>query len=250
MSAYDSYSTYGQRLGGASQPYAAPSPPRPRQAAADAALLRAVGELSLNDGADEGTIPSWERRPWDRILNDELLAKASKPQALKTLEILLKLTENVLELPADSAGQEKQRTVSLRNALIRQNIVEVAGAFDLLVKSGFRRVVVDFEEKLTLPLLPSPADNQALLSRLRTGQRILRGALEQAQQADELERTRKEAAEAEKTRRMTEVLEGIKGDWQTVAKRVARGQAARRRAQTAKEIQEKAVREASEWDRA
>ncbi|GAA6005124.1 hypothetical protein JCM10207_008515 [Rhodosporidiobolus poonsookiae] len=251
MSTYASPS-YGQRLGGPAPPtYDAPPRPlqAPQDAAALAALTRSVGTLSTSDGGSS-TVPQWEKREWLRILNDELLPKSSKPEALQSLETLVKLIDGVAALPSTSDGTEKQRTIRLRNEKIKDNVVDVPGALDLLIKSGFRRRVLDFEEKLHFPLLPSSSDNAALLSRLSTGRAVLHEALSQAQQADELERTRKDAAEAETSRRMTEVLEGIKEDREMVKKRDERERAARRRAREAKEIQEKAVREAQAWDRA
>ncbi|GAA5916983.1 hypothetical protein JCM6882_005080 [Rhodosporidiobolus microsporus] len=241
----------GTRLGGsAGLDQSLSSFSRPNDAAGLAALNRSLAGIQLGGPDNEDTTPYWERRPWDRMLNDELLPVTSKQQEVQTLETLVKLMENVLALPAESDGKEKERTIRLKNPKIRTDVVEVKGAFDLLIQSGFRRIVEDFEEKLTFPLLPSSDDNKRLLSRLRTGKHVLSEALEHTQKADELERMSKEAAEADKTRRMTGVLEDIKADREMVKKRDERERAARRRAKEAKEIQEKAVREASAWDRA
>ncbi|GAA5894944.1 hypothetical protein JCM6882_008250 [Rhodosporidiobolus microsporus] len=239
------YYTNGTRLGGsAGLDQSLSSPSRPNDAAGLAALTRSLGGIQLGGPDNEDTTPYWERRPWDRMLNDELLPVTSKQQAVQTLTTLVKLMENVLALPAESDGKEKQRTIRLKNPKIHTDVVEVK------VQSGFRRIVEDFEKKLTFPLLPSSDENKRLLSRLRTGKHVLSEALEHTQKADELERTSKEAAEADKTRRMMGVLEDIKADREMVKKRDERERAARRRAKEAKEIQEKVVRETSAWDRA
>ncbi|GAA5971942.1 hypothetical protein JCM11641_001579 [Rhodosporidiobolus odoratus] len=218
MTYHDPYHPSAQTLGG--PPNALGSRPLPaRRTAGDAAFARSLDGLSLAS-TEAGFKPSWERRPWDRLLNDELLPRASKSQVLATLEILVK------------------------------NVVQVAGAYDLLIQSGFRKIVTDFEEKLTFPLLPSPTDNKHLLARLSTGKAVISEALERAAAADELERTKKEASEAEKTRRMTGVLEEIKTDREMVSARASRERTARRRAREAKEIQGTAVRDGAEWDRA
>ncbi|GAA6029802.1 hypothetical protein JCM8097_001057 [Rhodosporidiobolus ruineniae] len=245
------YSTYGNRLGGSRDPYTAlPTQERPEENAGMAALARSMNQVSLGGGGEDDEVLAYERRAWDRILNDELLPSTSKSQALSTLEILTTILQNVLDLPADSDGREKQRTIRLRNEKIKTNIVEVKGAVDILVQSGFRKHVHEFEEKLTFPVLACASSNRALLSRLRTGHRVLSDALASARSAAELEQTRKDAAEAEKGRRMGEVLEGIKADREMVNKRAERERERRRRAREEQAVREQATREGREWDRA
>ncbi|GAA5882138.1 hypothetical protein JCM16303_005622 [Sporobolomyces ruberrimus] len=146
---YSSYYPEGQTLGSARSNTRSSLPPS--EAAAMAALNRSFDSLSLTQ-TDTQNPMQWEKKDWLRLINDELIAKTSKKQALETLETMIKLVEGVKALPREgSTGTERERTIRLRNPIIKRTIVDVPGAYDLLVRCGFRRSVVDFEQRLTVP---------------------------------------------------------------------------------------------------
>ncbi|GAA5868190.1 hypothetical protein JCM8547_003372 [Rhodosporidiobolus lusitaniae] len=210
MTSPTSYAYSGHRLGSSSTPHASSSArePRPREAAALAALSRSLG------GVEDG----------------------GEVEEQETLDI--------------SNGEEKERAVRLNNPTIKANVQDIPRAFDLLIRSGFHRRDVDFEEKLVFPPLPSASSNCALLSCLTTGHSVLSLALQNAQSSAALEKTREEASEAEKKRVMQGVLEEIKEDREMMRRREERERERRRKAREEKEVREKATRGDWEWDRA
>ncbi|GAA5964300.1 hypothetical protein JCM3765_006449 [Sporobolomyces pararoseus] len=235
---YNPYSP-GRTLGDASS---TPSSPLrfqpPNEAAAIAALTRSVGSLSI--GSDSSQPMFWERKEWQRLIDDE-------KEAIETLETIIKLVEGVKALPADSDGKERERTIRLRNKVIKRTIVDVPGAFDLLVQCGFKRTVVEMEERLTFPRSTSASSFSTAQSRLSTSLSILTSSLENLLRRSELEETSKEAAKEENERRMKLVLEEIKEDRQKHKDREARRKAAKQKASGGAGVDPNPVHERRDW---
>ncbi|GAA5893030.1 PUB domain-containing protein [Sporobolomyces salmoneus] len=187
-----------------------------------AALTRGMGGLSLSQDGDQPMY--WERKHWQRLIDDELIAKSHKKQAIETLETIIKLVEGVQRLPSrESDGNERERTIRLRNGIVKRTIVDVPGAYDLLVQCGFKRTIVDFEERLTFPRPPIRTTE----SRLTTSLLILTSSLAHLRRRSELEESSKQAAKYDNERRMKVVLEEIKYDRQKHKEREARRKAAK-----------------------
>ncbi|GAA5832126.1 hypothetical protein JCM3766R1_003730 [Sporobolomyces carnicolor] len=165
----------------------------------------------------------WERKLWQRLIDDQLIAKSTTKQAIETLETLLKLVCGVRKLPArGSDGNERERTIRLRNPIVKRTIVDVPGAYDLLVQCGFKRTVIEMEERLTFPVPLSEAAVRTAESRLSTSVSIFSSSLEKLRQRSDLETLSKQAAKEDNERRMKVVLEKIKDDRKRHKEREAR----------------------------
>ncbi|KAI0638194.1 hypothetical protein C8Q77DRAFT_416776 [Trametes polyzona] len=76
-----------------------------------------------------------------RIDRDVLESNRSPALAIRSLEIVLKLAENILEHPTEP----RYRRFKISNEKIKKLVVEPKGVLQLVVDLGFREQVVDFE---------------------------------------------------------------------------------------------------------
>lgn len=132
-------------------PSSALVPANPQTAAHRAAERRrgAEGTTSLLDAMSLWCPLAEEKRPFNRLLNDQvrrdrvshwpatdhfvqLLAKTTKNQAIETLTTLLQLTEN--ELPPHKASSP--RSIRFRNLKFRRVVIEVSGALEYISTSS------------------------------------------------------------------------------------------------------------------
>ncbi|KAL8276408.1 hypothetical protein RQP46_011206 [Phenoliferia psychrophenolica] len=189
----------------------------PRAAALLAAEARSKlppSEVNTNASSAHTSSPSapfnpsaGDKLPFHRLLDSELLPKCSKPQAVKTLDILLTMTENILN-PPDPTKAAKYRQVRLANSNIKRNIMDVNGAFEYLIAAGFRQVNQDFEATLTFSPSPSPT----LLHKIRCANYVLKDVNLRAIAANEREkRFRESEVDAEKAR-VGKVMLGFEED--------------------------------------
>ncbi|ORY78397.1 hypothetical protein BCR35DRAFT_352901 [Leucosporidium creatinivorum] len=169
-----------------------------RRATAPPPLVHSASSDSHKKDFDPATFdPSAkEKLPFHRLLDAELLPKCSKPQAVKTLEMLLQVTGNVLDPPNPTAAP-KYRQLRLSNSQVVRNIVDVPGAFDYLIACGWHRTVVEYVAYLNFSSAPSSKQ----LHLLRTGNFVLKQVVQRAREAEEREkRYRESEKEAEKQR--------------------------------------------------
>ncbi|GAA5835541.1 hypothetical protein JCM5353_002390 [Sporobolomyces roseus] len=218
------------------------SPLPASSAAALAALSRSTGSLSLEDNSKP---MYWEKKAWFRLIDDELIAKSKKSQAIETLDTITTLVKGVKALPEDSDGTERERTIRLRNARIKTHIVEVTGAYDLLIQCGFKRFVTDFEEHLTFSRPLTPSAYTTAQSRLSTSFSVLTTSLDRLRHVAELENISKEAAKEENERRMKGVLEEIKEDRRKHKESEERRKTGKKRNEVGENM--RPVTEAQEW---
>lgn len=130
-----------------------------------------------------------------RIATVQLLPKVSKPQAVKTLETILTLLNNILA-PPNPAQALKFRQLRLSNKLVAREVVSPANGAgrDYLVLCGFRREVREFEEMLVW----KQGEGGKQLFRLRCGKKVVEDRIKQAREAEEREtRYRESEKEAE-----------------------------------------------------
>lgn len=137
----------------------------------------------------------------------------------------------------------RQRTRKDHQAsIVKRTIVDVPGAYDLLgkgwcpvpssessntrdskpVQCGFKRTVIEMEERLTFPVPLSEAAVRTAESRLSTSVSIFLPSLEKLRQRSDLETLSKQAAKEDNERRMKVVLEKIKDDRKRHKEREAR----------------------------
>ncbi|GAA6004735.1 hypothetical protein JCM11491_002211 [Sporobolomyces phaffii] len=176
--------------------------PDPSEAAAIAALSRSTASLSLAD-EDDSKPSYWERRDWQRLIDDSLIAKSTREQAIETLKTLIKLVEGAKALPFEGqTGTERTRTVRLRNSIVERTIVRVPGA----------RTVVEFEERLTLPVAATRKAFETSQSRLTTARSVLTSSLDALRRRAELTRAAHAAATEDNARRIERVVAAIRDD--------------------------------------
>lgn len=116
-----------------------------------------------------------------------------------------------------------------------------------IVQCGFKRTVIEMEERLTFPHSITGSSFNTAQSRLLTSLSILTSSLENLRRRSELEETSKEAAEEENERRMKLVLEEIKDDRQKHKDREARRKAAKQKESGEPGVDQNPVHERRDW---
>ncbi|KAM0792102.1 hypothetical protein ACM66B_004806 [Microbotryomycetes sp. NB124-2] len=162
-----------------------------------------------------------DQLPFFRLLDSSILPNCSKPQAVKTLEMLatvkayastLLMVANLNEVslfhsnilnPPNPAASGKYRQLRMTNSQVKTNIVDVKGAVDYLIQAGFRKTTDDFVPYLTFPSSPSAST----LHSLRVANHVLKIVLTRAREAaDRQERYRASEQEVEKNRKEKALL--------------------------------------------
>ncbi|KAM0750081.1 hypothetical protein T439DRAFT_356732 [Meredithblackwellia eburnea MCA 4105] len=187
-----------------------------RHAVATAALERATRERLAKEAAP---LP-WEvepfaaldcdRRPFEKLIDSEMLQKELKSKVLKSLIIIQKVTNNILELPNPDPHPEepsKFRRFRLANRNI-QEMMEVKACFSFLVQAGFRIKVMDFEEWFVFPTSPS----QKQLFTLETASIVVSKFVKRLNDQVAEEEMRKAAAKEDEDMRWRLAVLDIEGD--------------------------------------
>lgn len=165
---------------------------------------------------------SGQRTGFYRVINSHIIDKTAKrDQALRTIDTLITLTDNIISNP----NEQKYRSVKLRNPTIKRDVVDVNGGTDYLHLCKFASVRRDFQEFLVFPDSPNPAQWSAL----KLGNEILKTAkISWTESSESMENLRKKEEEEEEERKVKAMLK-IKEDREAVRVRAERESLARRR---------------------
>jgi len=115
----------------------------------DSSLIAAIAATRIDSAPPSSSVISIN--PNDKIqfyrILDNITGSNDVMTSIRCLETLEKIIGNILKNPEE----EKYSKVKVKNGVFRNNVIKAGGGGrDFLLKTGFRGVVKDFEEYLTV----------------------------------------------------------------------------------------------------
>ncbi|KAF9780163.1 hypothetical protein BJ322DRAFT_315055 [Thelephora terrestris] len=198
------------------------------------AILRAAEARNPTASAVSGRTPRVSKNsqfePWDanhpvrqefrRLLDPGILGRNNKKDAVVSLRLLNKITENILKYPNDL----KYRRLDTNLDKVKLHIMSKNGTVEFLQRMGFRREVKDLQAMLVF--------NPDRMKDLRTGAKCLEEVIQNQVQAIEDEERARRQEIANRQAAVTKVRNKIYEDRVNVTARVEREKLAREREAT------------------
>ncbi|RUP49863.1 hypothetical protein BC936DRAFT_141171 [Jimgerdemannia flammicorona] len=174
------------------------------------------------------------RRRLENILTTQIFRENPPATSFACLRLVLTLITNILDHP----GESNYHGVKTKNKRIHSELIVVPGGVDLIVELGFRRRVIEFEEKYMFE-----AANEVGFARLGVGRQELEASLRKAEERKLTAERMAQGEKDEKELRKKQVLIEIEEDRQRRKVRDERAKAARRNTGDSVDVEERGTDE-------